>query len=111
MRSTIIVRFTIHTRAVLLSTAQYLDMHQHFHNTEPYTLPCCSLGVAIYDIREVWNYVRSLDIKRGGRKICTEHDELGHTYTSGIYLSVLLIRACMAIVVAVVGVKDKLRAR
>ena len=29
----------------------------------------------------------------------------GHTYTSGIYMSVTLILACMAIVVAVVGLK------
>ena len=33
MRSTILVRSTIHTRAVLLSIDQYMDMHQHFHNT------------------------------------------------------------------------------
>ena len=33
MRSTILVRSTIHTRVVLLSIDQYMDMHQHFHNT------------------------------------------------------------------------------
>ena len=32
MRSTILVRSTIHTRAVLLSIDQYVDMHQHFHS-------------------------------------------------------------------------------
>ena len=32
MRPTILVRSTIHTRAVLLSIDQYMDMHQHFHN-------------------------------------------------------------------------------
>ena len=30
----------------------------------------------------------------------------GHTYTSGIYMSVTLILACMAIIVTVVGVED-----
>ena len=35
MRSTILVRYTIHTRAVLLSIDQYMGMHQHFHNTPP----------------------------------------------------------------------------
>ena len=29
------MRSTIHTRAVLLSIDQYMDMHQHFHNTPP----------------------------------------------------------------------------
>ena len=32
MRCTILVRPTIHTRAVLLRIDQYMDMHQHFHN-------------------------------------------------------------------------------
>ena len=32
MRSTILVRSTIHTRAVLLSIDQHKDMHQHLHN-------------------------------------------------------------------------------
>ena len=32
MRSTILVRSTIHTRAVLLSIDQYMDVHQYFHN-------------------------------------------------------------------------------
>ena len=38
-----------------------------------------------------------------------ERDDLGHTYTSGIYMSVTLIFACMAIVLTVVGVKDGVR--
>ena len=29
------MRSTIHTKAVLLSIDQYMDMHQHFHNTPP----------------------------------------------------------------------------
>ena len=33
MRSTILVRYTIHTRAVLLSIDQYMNMHQYLHNT------------------------------------------------------------------------------
>ena len=35
MRSTTRVRSTIHTTAVLLSNTQYMDMHQHLHNTPP----------------------------------------------------------------------------
>ena len=40
-----------------------------------------------------------------------ERDDLGHTYWSGIYMSVTLILTCMAIVVTVVGVKDGVRVR
>ena len=37
MRSMVLVRSTIHTRAVLLSIDQYVDMHKHFHNNcHPY---------------------------------------------------------------------------
>ena len=32
MRSTILVRSTIHAREVLVSVDQYMDMHEHFHN-------------------------------------------------------------------------------
>ena len=35
MGSTILVRTTIHTRAVLRSIDQYMGMHQHFRNTPP----------------------------------------------------------------------------
>ena len=54
-----------------------------------------------------------LRLSKGGQKIGTSHDELGRTYTSGIYMlmSVTLIRSCMPIVVAVVGVRMRLRVR
>ena len=35
MRATILVRPAMHTRAVLLSVDQYMDMHQDFHNITP----------------------------------------------------------------------------
>ena len=49
MRFTILVRSTIHTRAVLLSIDQYMDMHQHFI-TLPLNKSCNELWISKNDV-------------------------------------------------------------
>ena len=74
-------------------------------------MPCSSLGVLLFNVGQrygvFWDY---WGFRKGGQKLGPEH-ELQGTSTSGIYTSVTSIRACIAIVVAVVGVKDEVRVR
>ena len=58
----------------------------------------------------LWAYFLGASEKRPNIS-ADKRDDLRHTYTSGIYMSVTLILACMAIVVTVVGVNGGVRVR